>query len=79
MSLGKRTTALLAGSIIGSLAVALGSSSVVAANFHKHVAVEANRGHVAEVQHHWQPRSYAYDEAPYALDHSTWGNAPDNW
>ncbi len=79
MSLGKQTSALLAGSIIASLAVALGSSSVVAASFHKHAVVAANRGHLAEIQHGWQPRSYGYDEPPYGLDHSAWGNAPDNW
>ncbi len=79
MSLGKQTCALLAGSIIASLAVALGSSSVVAASFHKHAAVAENRGHVAEIQHRWQPRSFGDDEPPYALDHSAWGNAPDNW
>ena len=78
MSLGNQTSALIAGAVLTSLAVAFGSSSVEAASFHKHAGVAANRGH-AEVQHHWQPRSYGYDELPYALDHSVLGNAPDNW
>jgi hypothetical protein len=60
MSFGKQTSALIAGSIVAALAVALGSSSVVAANFHKQ-AVAANRGHVAESRHHWQPHPYGYD------------------
>ena len=78
MSLGNQTSAWIAGAVLTSLAVALGSSSVVAASVHKHAGVAATRGH-AEVQHHWQTRSYGYDEPPYTLDHSVLGNAPDNW
>ncbi len=77
MSLGKQTSALLAASIIAALAVTFGSSSVLAASFQKKAVVAANRGHVAELQHRWQ-RAYGYD-SPHALDHSEWGNAPDNW
>jgi hypothetical protein len=78
MSLGKQTSALVAGAILVSFAVALGSSSAVAASFHRHDGVAANRGR-AEVQHYRQPRSYGTDESPYAQDHSAFGNAPDNW
>jgi hypothetical protein len=38
-------------------------------------------GHVArktDFRLAWQPRPYGHDEAPYALDHSAWGNAADN-